>query len=68
MSEEIQRSLGRIEGKLDNIIDRQEKHEKRLDGLDEIKNKGYGILTAVAIAAGAIGSYAKAAISSLLTH
>ena len=67
MSDDIQRSLGRIEGKLDSVLERQKSHEDRLDTLDAIKNKGYGILTAITVAAGAVGASVRTAISGLMS-
>lgn len=34
MSEEIAKLLGNIEGKLDMVISNQDKHEKKMDGMD----------------------------------
>jgi hypothetical protein len=31
MSDEVQRALGRIEGKLDSVLEKQESHSDRLD-------------------------------------
>ena len=39
MSEEIQRALGRIEGKLDSIIDRVDSHEEKISGLEKVKTQ-----------------------------
>lgn len=66
VSDEIQRSLGRIEGKLDSIIDIQKEHASRLDDLDALKNKGYGILSTVGLVAGTIGAFANKALAAIL--
>lgn len=66
MSDEIQRSLGRIEGKLDMMLETQEAHGERLNNLDALKNKFYGIVSAVAVVAGAAGAFVKTAVASLI--
>lgn len=39
MSEEIQRALGRIEGKLDSVLSTQEKHAEQISGLEKVKTQ-----------------------------
>ena len=63
--DDMERVLGRIEGKLDLMLDTQKNHGTRLDVLDEIKNKGYGIVTAITIGAGTIGATMSKAIAAL---
>lgn len=65
MSDEIQRSLGRIEGKLDTILDVQKTHATRLDDLDALKNRGYGIIAAITVAGGFMGASISKAIASI---
>ena len=35
MSEEFARALGRLEGKIDQVLKKQDKQDKRFDGLDK---------------------------------
>jgi hypothetical protein len=39
MSDEIQRALGRIEGKLDTVLSTQEKHEEQISSLEMVKTQ-----------------------------
>lgn len=39
MSDEIQRALGRIEGKLDGVIERLNDHEEQISGLEKVKTQ-----------------------------
>lgn len=50
MSEEIQRALGRIEGKLDSIIDRVDSHEEKISGLEKVKTQALTIAGLVTFA------------------
>ncbi len=50
MSEEIQRALGRIEGKLDSIIDRVDSHEEKISGLEKVKTQALTIVGLVTFA------------------
>ena len=44
MNEEAQRALGRIEGKLDSIIDRVDSHEEKISGLEKVKTQALTIV------------------------
>lgn len=46
MSDEIQRSLGRIEGKIDSMLSTQKEHGDRLTDVESFKNKSIGYLMA----------------------
>lgn len=50
MSEEIQRALGRIEGKLDSIIDRVDSHEEKISGLEKVKTQALTMVGLVTFA------------------
>lgn len=65
MSDEMQRALGRIEGKLDALIDDQRDLKAGVQDWRDTKNKGYGILAAVAVAGGSFGAWAKSAVVAL---
>ena len=63
MNEDIQRTLGRMEGKLEAILTGQaaqlktiEKHDERLDGLEKWQGK---IVGAIALATFVLGIVAK---------
>lgn len=56
MSDDIQRSLGRIEGKLDNILDSQKEHETRITSLENDRNRVKGALWGVGIGSGGLGA------------
>ena len=67
MSDEIQRSLGRIEGKLDSVLEVQKTHAEKLAEHEALKNKGFGIFAAVAIAAGTVSASLTKAITSWIS-
>ena len=50
MSDEIQRALGRIEGKLDAVIDTQKEHATKIDGLERVKAQALVLVTTFSIA------------------
>lgn len=72
MSDEIQRSLGRIEGKLDMAIEKittlEEKHESqgmRVSSLEGTRSYAFGVVAAIAATFGIIGSYVGKALASV---
>ncbi len=65
--------LARLEEKIDGlreavgaIADRVGKHEDKLAGLVDLKNKGWGFIVGLLIFAGAVGAGLKSAIGDLL--
>jgi hypothetical protein len=73
MSDEIQRSLGRIEGKLDMAIEKittlEGKHESqgmRVSSLEGTRSYAFGVIAAIATAFGVIGSYVGKAFASII--
>ena len=70
MSDDIQRSLGRIEGKLDmtldNIVSLEKKHDgviQRVGSLEDTRNYAFGALAVVAGVFGVVGSFIGKAIT-----
>jgi len=49
MTDEVQRSLGRIEGKLDAVLNSQEDHAKRLTAVERWSNQIAGALALVTV-------------------
>jgi hypothetical protein len=60
MTDEIQRSLGRIEGKLDTFIvsisEKQQKHTEDIADLRDFKNRSLGIVAFISGVVGAFGT------------
>lgn len=50
MSDEIQRALGRIEGKLDGVLDRLNAHEEQISGLEKVKTQALTLVGFVTFA------------------
>lgn len=59
MSDDIQRSLGRIEGKLDGVLEAHKDMRKDIDSLLHTRTYAYGIVAAIGTAFGFIGSHIK---------
>ena len=57
MSDEVQRSLGRIESKLDDILESHEKHDIRITSLEVDRNRVKGALWCVGIGSGGLGAF-----------
>jgi hypothetical protein len=49
MTDEVQRSLGRIEGKLDTALDMQAEHAKRIEKVERYTNQIAGALALVTV-------------------
>ena len=65
MSDDIQRSLGRIEGNQEVINARLEKIESKIENLLEYKNKAMGVIIAVSAVVGAFGASIGKAVASV---
>ena len=50
MIDEIQRALGRIEGKLDGVIERLNNHEEQISGLEKVKTQALTLVGFVTFA------------------
>ncbi len=57
MIDDVQRSLGRIEGKLDNLLDSQKDHDNRIISLENDRNRVKGALWGVGIGSGGLGAF-----------
>ena len=73
MSDSIERSLGRIEGKQDMILDKLSVHDKRLNDSDSrhedhdrFKNKIYGIVLAIGATSGVIATWLKSILAAAI--
>lgn len=57
MSEEIQRSLGRIESKLDFIVDGHKDHSERITSLENDRNRVKGVIFGASLFSGGVGAF-----------
>lgn len=57
MIDDVQRSLGRIEGKLDNLLDSQKNHDNRIISLENDRNRVKGALWGVGLTSGGLGAF-----------
>lgn len=62
MNDDIQRSLGRIEGMLKGILDAHKEMRQDIDSLLHSRSYAYGIVAAIGTAFGFIGSHLKTLI------
>jgi hypothetical protein len=65
---EIERSLGRIEGKLDNALNTVAKHESMLSDLKTYQDKQSGAIVAWSIAFSSLGSAIAVVASYVLNR
>jgi len=68
MSEDINRALGRIEGKLDAALEIQKEHGEKIETLTAIKNYVIGIVTVFSMIGAVIGSKVSAAVAGFFHH
>lgn len=54
MSDEVQRSLGRIEGKLDGLLEKIDTHETRISALEAWKAWTFGAAAAAGVIVGVV--------------
>lgn len=73
MSDEIQRSLGRIEGKLDMTLDKinslekkQENDSVRVGSLETTRTYAFGVIATISAFFGIVGSYVGKAVASII--
>lgn len=66
MADDVQRTLGRIEGKLDAVLQQQEDHKRRIDDLEGLKNKALGIAAIIGSMVGLIGTSIGKAIAAIM--
>lgn len=57
MSDDVQRSLGRIESKIDNLLDNQRSHDERITSLEGDRNRAKGALWGIGIGSASLGAF-----------
>lgn len=58
--------LGRMDGKLDLLLTRQDNHEERISVLEDKENQRTGVIKTLGIAAGIVGAGVSAAVNYLM--
>jgi hypothetical protein len=56
MSDDLQRSLGRVEAKIDTLLELNKSHEERITSLETDRNRVKGAILGVGIGSGGIGA------------
>jgi hypothetical protein len=56
MSDDLQRSLGRVEAKIDTLLELNKSHEERITSLESDRNRVKGAILGVGIGSGGIGA------------
>lgn len=57
MSDDVQRALGRIESKLDYIVDGHKDHSERISSLEADRNRAKGVIFGISILSGGAGAW-----------
>lgn len=57
MSEELQRAMGRVEAKIDTLLELNESHENRISSLEGDRNRVKGAILGVGIGSGGLGAF-----------
>lgn len=57
MSDEVQRSLGRIESKLDSVVDGYKEHGERLASLENDRSRAKGILWGIGLGSASLSAF-----------
>ncbi|UOF77788.1 hemolysin xhlA [Caudoviricetes sp.] len=57
MSDELQRWMGRVETKIDTLLDTHKEHEARIQSLEDDRNRAKGALIGVGMFSGGLGAF-----------
>lgn len=57
MSEDLQRWMGRVETKIDTLLETHREHESRIVSLENDRNRVKGAIIGVGIGSGSVGAF-----------
>lgn len=57
MTDDLQRWMGRIETKIDTLLETNKEHETRITSLEADRNRVKGAILGVSLGSGAIGAF-----------
>ena len=65
MNDDLQRWMGRIETKIDTLLETNKEHETRITSLEADRNRVKGAILGVSLFSGGVGAYLSKIFSGL---